>query len=162
MTLPSADPTLTARLIAFLEAYARCIDDDELEQWPGFFSDACVYKITTRQNLEAGYAAGVAYADSKGMLNDRVKSIRQVNIYEAQRYRHVLSLPHIQSQDANGTLHVRTGFIVIRIMHTGETSIFATGSYHDRVGAQAERLVLHERIVVCDSPRFDTLLALPL
>jgi 3-phenylpropionate/cinnamic acid dioxygenase small subunit len=28
--------------------YARAIDDDRLEDWPGFFTDPCLYSITSR------------------------------------------------------------------------------------------------------------------
>ena len=27
--------------------YARCIDDDRLEEWPSFFVEDCLYKVTT-------------------------------------------------------------------------------------------------------------------
>ena len=48
-------------------------------------------------------------------------------------------------------------------MRDGTTDIFATGRYLDVYSLQAEDTPkLVERIVVCDSSRFDTLLALPL
>jgi 3-phenylpropionate/cinnamic acid dioxygenase small subunit len=53
--------------------------------------------------------------------------------------------------------------MVARIMHTGETTLFATGRYLDRVvldGAGAARFA--EKIVVLDSRLIDTLLAIPL
>ena len=28
-----------------LGAYADCIDNDRLEEWPDFFTESCVYKI---------------------------------------------------------------------------------------------------------------------
>jgi anthranilate 1,2-dioxygenase small subunit/terephthalate 1,2-dioxygenase oxygenase component beta subunit len=48
-------------------------------------------------------------------------------------------------------------------MATGETLLFATGEYHDRfVVAKNGKLLLAERVAVCDSTVTDTLLALPL
>jgi 3-phenylpropionate/cinnamic acid dioxygenase small subunit len=47
-------------------------------------------------------------------------------------------------------------------MHTGEQTVFASGIYIDRVVRSGETLLLAERLVVCDSCRIDTLLALPL
>ena len=44
----TAELLATLRLAAFMQDYARCIDDDELERWPGFFTDDCLYKVTTR------------------------------------------------------------------------------------------------------------------
>ena len=41
----------------------------------------------------------------------------------------------------NGTARARTNFMVARIMHTGETMLFATGRYEDRIvldGSEAQ------------------------
>jgi anthranilate 1,2-dioxygenase small subunit len=43
-----------AELIA---AYADCIDDDRLEEWPDFFVDDCRYLVTDRESHEAGAAS---------------------------------------------------------------------------------------------------------
>jgi 3-phenylpropionate/cinnamic acid dioxygenase small subunit len=40
-----------------------------------------------------GLEAGLIYADTRGMLEDRISSLRKVNIYERQRYRHIVGLP---------------------------------------------------------------------
>ena len=47
-------------------------------------------------------------------------------------------------------------------MRDGRMDLFATGVYLDRVRDEAARLRFAERIVVCDSAHFDTLLAIPL
>jgi anthranilate 1,2-dioxygenase small subunit len=52
-------------------------------------------------------------------------------------------------------------FMVVRVMDSGDTLLFATGRYLDRV-ALAPQPRYEERVVVCDSRRFDTLLAIPL
>jgi anthranilate 1,2-dioxygenase small subunit len=52
-------------------------------------------------------------------------------------------------------------FLVIRIMQDGGTTIFASGKYLDRILLTPEPKY-EERVVVCDSRRFDTLLAIPL
>ncbi len=47
-----------------IAAYAECIDEDRLEEWPDFFVEKCHYLITSRQSHEAGYRHGVVYAAS--------------------------------------------------------------------------------------------------
>lgn len=142
--------------------YARAIDDDRLEEWPEFFHERCLYKITTADNHRRGLELGLVYADSKGMLKDRVAALREANVYERQRYRHIVGLPAILGEQ-DGEARVESPFLVTRIMRDGTMEIFATGRYLDRVGADvAGALKYRERIVVCDSARFDTLLALPL
>ncbi|MDP4594440.1 MAG: nuclear transport factor 2 family protein [Beijerinckiaceae bacterium] len=142
-------------------AYARVIDNDELEKWPDFFTEDCVYKITTAANFAKGYEVGVVYANSRGMVRDRVSALRDANIYEKQSYRHILGMPVIMSDDAKG-VRTETSFIVVRIMRDGVNDLYASGRYFDLYRRQAESVKLAERIVVCDSQRFDTLLALPL
>jgi anthranilate 1,2-dioxygenase small subunit len=50
----------------------------------------------------------------------------------------------------------------VRIMRDGRMDLFATGRYLDAVIEEAGALRFRERIVVCDSSRIDTLLAIPL
>lgn len=145
----------------FNAAYARTIDTDAMEQWPAFFADDCHYRITHVDNEREGLPAGMVYADSRAMLEDRVSALREANIYERQRYRHVLGMPVITKAEP-GAIEAETPFIVARIMATGQTELFASGAYHDRFVRRDGRLLLAKRVAVCDSTAIDTLLALPL
>jgi anthranilate 1,2-dioxygenase small subunit len=142
-------------------AYVRCIDNGALEAWPDFFEENCIYKITTADNVAQGLEAGVIFANSRGMLIDRVASLREANVYERHVYRHFLGQPWILSQDT-AEVRCETSFFVTRIMRDGTTDIYATGRYMDVYRLNGGAPKLRERIVVCDSSRFDTLLALPL
>jgi hypothetical protein len=55
-----------------------------------------------------------------------------------------------------------TPFLVVRIMRDGRTDLFATGVYIDQIRDERGSLRFAERLVVCDSGHFDTLLAIPL
>ncbi|MBR0870271.1 aromatic-ring-hydroxylating dioxygenase subunit beta [Bradyrhizobium tropiciagri] len=154
--------TDTTALINHVQnAYVRCIDSGNLEAWPDFFEDDCVYKITTADNFAQGLEAGVIFANSKGMLRDRVASLREANIYERHVYRHFLGQAWIVSESAD-QVRSETSFFVARIMRDGTTDVYATGRYIDSYRMNGREPRLRERIVVCDSSRFDTLLALPL
>jgi anthranilate 1,2-dioxygenase small subunit/terephthalate 1,2-dioxygenase oxygenase component beta subunit len=142
-------------------AYAAAIDADRLEDWPHFFTDDCIYKITSAENHKRGYSAGIVYADSRAMLRDRITALRTANIYERQSYRHIIGLPVIGAVGAESTT-AETSFLVVRIMRDGRSDVFATGVYLDRIREEVGRLRFVERIVVCDSSHFDTLLAIPL
>ena len=92
----------TFQLIARAQAeYARCIDDGDLTQWPDFFVGECVYKVTTAENHKRGLEAGLIYAASRGMLVDRIASLRDANIFERHAYRHLLGQPYIVSESAS-------------------------------------------------------------
>ena len=139
--------------------YAGCIDADRLEEWPGLFLEQCLYRITSADNHRRGYAAGLIYADSRAMLTDRVAALRQANIYERQSYRHIVGMPALQPGEA---ITAETPFLVVRTMRDGRMDLFAAGVYLDRVRDDGGTLRFAERVVVCDSSRIDTLLAIPL
>jgi anthranilate 1,2-dioxygenase small subunit len=149
------------RILALQAAYIRCIDRNELEGWPDFFLDPCLYVVTTAENHRNGFEGGMIYADTKGMLVDRIAALREANVYEKQTYRHILGLPSVL-KNGGGEAETETPFMVARIMHDGQTDIFATGVYLDVVRAAGNDLKFAKRIVVCDSSRIHTLLALPL
>ena len=142
-------------------AYAATIDADRLEAWPDFFVDDCLYKITSAENHRRGYSAGIIYADSRAMLRDRVTALRTANIYERQSYRHIVGLP-VLGETGTDSIAAETPFLVVRIMRDGRTDLFATGVYIDRICGEGDNPRFAERIVVCDSGHFDTLLAIPL
>ena len=141
--------------------YARAIDSDRLEDWPSFFTDDCFYKITTASNVAKGYEAGIVFANSRGMLTDRITALREANIYERQSYRHIVGAPCILSEGAEGT-RSEMPFLVVRIMRDGVTDVFASGCYRDLWREEGGALKLAERLAVLDSSRVDTLLAIPL
>jgi 3-phenylpropionate/cinnamic acid dioxygenase small subunit len=149
------------RILALQAAYIRCIDNDTLESWPDFFLDRCLYIVTTAENHKNGYESGIIYADTKGMLIDRIAALRQANVYEKQGYRHILGLPNILKSEGNEA-ESETPFLVVRTMHDGQSDIFATGLYLDTYRAAGGELKFAKRLVVCDSSRVDTLMALPL
>jgi anthranilate 1,2-dioxygenase small subunit/terephthalate 1,2-dioxygenase oxygenase component beta subunit len=150
-----------AQLVELNAAYARVIDTEQFEAWPELFHDPCLYKVTTAENVARGMPSGIIYAESRGMLQDRISSLRKVNIYERQRYRHIVGLPVVLGR-ANGAAEVETPFLIVRIMRDGTMDLFATGCYRDKVKPDASgALRFAERIVICDGGRFDTLVAIP-
>jgi len=142
-------------------AYADCIDDDRLEEWPDFFVEDCRYRITSRESHAAGLRHGVIYCASRGMLVDRVMAMRRANIFEPHRYRHIVGPTRIDRAEG-GVAEARTNFLAVRIMHNGESQLFATGRYLDKIAVAAPPFRFVERTVVLDSQKIDTLLVIPL
>ncbi len=151
-----------ARVADLNARYADAIDADRLEAWPDFFLDDGRYRITTAENVAQGLPLSIMYAASRAMLRDRVTALREANVYEGQRYRHVLGTPLIAAVEADG-LRARTSFMVARVMRTGDMMLFATGCYEDRVVLDASGGArFAEKTVILDSRQIDTLLAIPL
>src|SRR5437660_3204818 len=141
--------------------YAHCLDADRLEEWPEFFTEDCAYRVTSAENFEAGLPLGIIYATSKNMLVDRVMALRQANIYEPQRYRHLVSCVQIANAEGNA-LDAGANFMVVRTMQDGAMTLFAAGRYIDLVVRADPGWKFAGKQVVLDSRQIDTLLALPL
>jgi anthranilate 1,2-dioxygenase small subunit len=141
--------------------YVHCLDADELERWPDFFTEGCFYRITSAENYEAGLPLGLIYATSRNMLKDRVSALRQANIYEPQRYRHLVSSIRIVREVAE-VLDLVANFLVVRTMQDGEMTIFGAGYYVDQVSHDGDSWKFARKIVVLDSRQIDTLLAIPI
>ena len=155
------DDATRRRVEVLLAHYVDIVDQDRLEEWPDLFVDDCRYRITSALDYRDKLPHGVIYAVSKGMLRDRVSALREANVYEAQRYRHIVGPTWIED-DAGGTVRARANFLVIRTMHTGEMLLFASGVYFDRIDVSTDPCRFIERTVVTDSDKIDTLLAIPL
>jgi anthranilate 1,2-dioxygenase small subunit len=141
--------------------YVHCLDADQLERWPDFFTEDCFYRITSAENYEAGLPLGLIYATSRNMLKDRVSALRQASIYEPQRYRHLVSSIKIVREVAEG-LDLVANFLVVRTMQDGEMTIFGAGYYVDQVSHDGDSWKFARKIVVLDSRQIDTLLAIPI
>jgi len=150
------------RRVEYLTAdYIGCIDQDDLERWPAFFTEDGLYRITARENYERGMPAGFLYCSGRGMLRDRVLALRRANIYEPHYYRHMVSGTRLVRQEPTGW-RFHTNFQVIRTMKTGEMSVFAVGLFDDLIVTGETQMLFKEKTVVCDSSRIDTLLVIPI
>jgi hypothetical protein len=60
-TTPRAmtDATIRQRIEDFIHDCAHCIDDDRLEEWPGYFTADCRYVIIDRESHAQGLPIGI-------------------------------------------------------------------------------------------------------
>jgi anthranilate 1,2-dioxygenase small subunit len=158
---PVSERALREGIEELCAAYAECIDEDRLEEWPDFFVESCRYRITNRADHERGLPHGVIYAASRAMLQDRVTALRVANIFEPHRYRHILGRIRLGRVE-NGVAEARSNFLVVRIMEGGKSELFATGRTLDRIDVKEAPFRFIERLVVLDSAKIDTLLVIPL
>lgn len=155
------DAHVPARLTALLAEYAHCIDDDRIEEWPLLFTDPCLYKITTRDNYSRGFPACIMLCDSRGMLMDRVVSVRTANAFEPHRYRHIVSCIQV-TESGEDEWRLRSNYLVTRTMADGTMVVFSTGEYQDKIVLDDGEPRFNERVVICDHGMINNLIALPL
>ena len=141
--------------------YVHCLDTNELEHWPEFFTEECFYRVTSAENYEAGMPLGLIHATSRNMLKDRVSALREANIYEPQRYRHLVSSIKVV-EEHGAALDLVANFMVVRTMQEGDMTLFGVGRYVDQVRSTDGVWKFARKTVVLDSRQIDTLLAIPL
>ena len=161
-TLAADHAHVPARITELFAEYAHVIDGDRIEAWPDLFTDPCLYRITTRDNADRGLPLAIMLCDSRGMLLDRVVSVRQANVYEPHRYRHLVSCIQVTGQEAGDAYRLRSNYLVTRTMPGGATTLFSSGEYLDRVVIKGGAAKFNERVVICDHGVIDNLIALPL
>ena len=141
--------------------YCACLDEGNLEAWPELFVDDGIYQIVSRENYAAGFPIPLVLCDSKGMLLDRVYSLRNANIYQPHRYRHALSGIRITEQGTEW-IAVSSSYLVVQTLLDGTTQLYQAGSYYDRVVDTPAGFRFKQRLVVYDTSRVQTLLATPI
>jgi anthranilate 1,2-dioxygenase small subunit len=162
-SLPRSDNLLLRlRIEAFMADYVHCLDTDQLEAWPDFFTDDARYRVCTRENYDRGLPLSVMSCSGRGMFRDRISALRTANVFEPHVYCHVIGALRILGGSSAGHLRTESNFQVVRTMVDGTMSMFACGRSLDTISTQGEALKLAERIVVLDSRQIDTLLVIPL
>jgi anthranilate 1,2-dioxygenase small subunit len=156
----SVQPTL-AQSRELLAAYTYVLDEGPLKDWPSFFTEICLYRITTRQNEERNMPLSIMLCDNHAMLYDRVEAVEKANIFEPHFYRHVLSDSRMLRSTPD-SVWMETSFICVRTMLDGRMTLFAAGKYVDEIVACADRCLFRSKSVVLDPSQVDTLIAKPL
>jgi anthranilate 1,2-dioxygenase small subunit len=141
--------------------YGGLIDAAEFDAWLALFAATCTYHIVPRENYERGLPAGLVYCDSRAMLEDRIRALREANKYNIHSDRHLIGLPRLIGEEGNATL-VEAPFAVYQTDQEGETRLFATGLYRDRIVVQADGLKFGNKLVLLDTFAVPSLLATPL
>ena len=158
---PAVDDRTRRMIEELIVDYAHMVDDDRLEEWPGYFTEVCTYRIIDRVSYAKGRSIGVMECSSRGMLQDRVKAMREANVYEPHFYRHLLSGTRIRGEK-DGAWLVETSYAIVRTMQEGDISVFSSGKYLDEIVVEDGQPLFRSRVIVCDSQRFDTLVIIPI
>lgn len=164
MQLQTLDDLLLFKKVeGLMYAYANALDTDRLEDWPTFFTDTPIYKVLPKENDARGLPVGILSATSMGMLKDRVKSLREANIYNIHYPRHVVTNVELTGMDGN-RISARANLEVYQSDQDGRTSLFCVGQYRDVIEHDPETgtLKFAERLVVIDTFNVPNLLAIPL
>ena len=144
-----------------IHAYVHALDNGEYERWVDFFTDDALYKIVARDNHERALPLATMFCQGKGMMRDRVIAIREALVYAPNYLRHVVSA--VRVTDADGErFAAEANYVVFSTAYNDETKVFNAGKYVDEIVYIAGQPKFKRKLVVYDSLRIPSLLAIPL
>ena len=147
-----------ASLYDLFAEYGALIDAARYDEWLGLFAGECRYQIIPRENFDRGLPAAVVFCDSRAVLEDRLRALREANKYNIHTDRHLIGLPRILDDG----IAAEAPFVVYQTDQEGETRLFATGLYCDRLVFFDHRLKICDKLILLDTFAVPSLLAAPL
>ena len=159
LTLNSGD--LRLELEELYAAYTACLDEERFEEWPGFFTEQCLYKIVPRENFERGLPLATWLCESRGYLIDRVTAIRKTAVYAPRYMRRMVSGLRVLGWNG-GVLEVRANYVAFETLQDEFTRVFNAGQYRDKLVVEEGKLKFKERLCIFDSLLVPNSLILPL
>ena len=151
-TLPASSISLDTRA-AVEELYARyvkCLDDGAFDQWPGFFTKDCVYKLQARENYDRGLPLALMMFESHAMLLDRVFGITTTLYHQPYYQRHMVSGLMV-GRNSDGSLHAEANYAVFRTKRNALTDVFNVGRYLDEIVEVEGVLKFRQKLCIYDS-----------
>lgn len=152
---------LLSELQALYADYCACLDEGRYGDWPGFFTEDCIYKVIPRENHERGLPLATLAFESRGMLKDRVFGITQTLFHAPYYQRHIVGGIRITSVAAE-TVRAEANYLVIRTKQNEPSDVFNAGRYIDVVVREEGALKLRERCCVFDSELIPNSIIYPL
>ncbi|MES2191817.1 MAG: aromatic-ring-hydroxylating dioxygenase subunit beta [Pseudomonadota bacterium] len=144
------DFNLHLKVTDFYTQYAESICDGDIEKWPEFFAEKCLYRIVPRTNHDRKLRIGPMFAESKGALKDRVAAIKETLVYSARSITHIVGGVRIVSSDGD-LLKTRSMLAIYQTLVDGTTNVQLVGRTFDSIDISNGTLKFSERIVVFDS-----------
>jgi salicylate 5-hydroxylase small subunit len=144
----SIDPRL--ELADLYAAYADCLDAARFDEWPGFFTEECRYRLMPRENHEKGLPLCTMDLRSRGALKDRVYAVQSTLFHAPYYQRHIIGPVHIAQRDQD-TIIAQANYLVLRTKRDLPSEVFNAGRYIDRVVQTPAGLRFAEKLCIFDS-----------
>ena len=147
-------------LNGFYTEYYQVLDSLNLEEWPSFFDENCLYKLTGRENFERGLKLGAMMAESRGMLNDRVMALRRTQEYAPRYYRRFPGPIKITNQSEE-KIDAEHNLLIVQTLIDKPSDIILCGRCYDSLIIDDGKLLLRKREIVFDSELISNSLIYP-
>ena len=148
---PARALELRLEIESFHAEYCAVLDAGAVEQWPRFFTEDAIYRITARENAELNLPVGLVYAQGIGMMRDRAAAIANTQMFAPRYNLHLVTNTRVIEETAVGEILAQANFLLLQTLVEGPTTIHMAGTYHDRYRRVGHTLLLAERQAIYDS-----------
>jgi anthranilate 1,2-dioxygenase small subunit len=158
---PASVRELRLEIGEFNAEYAAVLDAGRVQDWPQFFADDAVYRITGRDNADAGLPVGLVYCEGIGMIRDRALAISRTTMFAPRYLLHQVTNTRVLALDPTGEIAAVSNYALYETLVDEKTTLQQVGRYQDRFVRQDGRLKLKARHCIYDSLIIDTALIYP-
>lgn len=145
----------------FNAEYAATLDAGRVQDWPSYFIEDAIYRITGRENADADLPVGLVYCEGMGMLRDRALAISRTTMFAPRYLLHQVTNTRVLAVDPAGEISAVSNYGLFETLVDDKTTLQQVGRYHDRFVRHDGRLKLKARHCVYDSLIIDTALIYP-
>ena len=157
---PKAVREMRLEIEEFHASYCWTLDCGKLEDWADYFTEDAVYRITARENADAGLPVGLVYADSKAMIRDRAFALQHTQMYAPRYMQHFVTNVRVL-QIKEDLIKAQSNYLLLQTLVDGPTTIHQSGRYFDTFRRVNGRLLLKERQCIYDTVLIANDLVLP-
>jgi 3-phenylpropionate/cinnamic acid dioxygenase small subunit len=155
------DAELKTRVDELYAAHAETICDGNIDAWPDFFTEECLYKVISRANHDRNLPLATIFSESRGALIDRVRAIKSALVYAQRSVCYITGGVRIAGRADKGW-DTRSMFSAYQTFVEGEAHLMMIGRTFDRVVDDGGRLKFSRRVVVYDNERVASAVVYPL
>ena len=150
MSKLAVDPILRFEIEDLYSEYADVLDTEQFERWPELFTVDAFYDVIPRENYERDMPLAIMRCESRAMMQDQVRAIRETLMFEPRYIRHLISSIRITPED-DGTVSVTANYAVLETLMDEMTKILNAGRYVDRLVRENKKFRFKEKRCVYDS-----------
>ena len=151
---PKTVRDLRLEIEEFHTEYCNVLDRAALDEWVGFFDEDSLYRVTARENADAGLRVGLVYAEGRGMIRDRAFAIMHTQMFAPRYMQHFTSNVRVVSVDGageGGLIKAQSNYLLLQTLVDGPTTVHQSGRYYDTFVRRGHRLLIRERQCVYDT-----------
>ena len=155
------DADLKFKVDDLYAAHAQTLCDGDLDKWPDYFTEDCLYKLVSRANYERNLLLGPIFSESRGALIDRARAVKTALVYAPRAVCYVVGSVRIVGRADKGW-DTRSMFSAYQTFVEGDSKLMMCGRTFDRVVLDGDTAKFSRRVVVYDNERVPSAVVYPL